>query len=83
MKYYSLNHNATKVSFQEAVIQEQATQYHHKVFTQLFPFGNRGFLEHHVTAEIKTDWKSNTEADQECCYMRTDRKKACMNRQFF
>lgn len=58
--------------FQESIIQTKATQYHQKIFTELFSFGHRCFLENHIAAQVKTCWKSYQKCRQKSRNMRTD-----------
>lgn len=59
--------------FEEEIIKQNRTHYHHHVFGQLFPFPHCRSFKYHITAQEKTNWKCNNKRHEKCGNMRAHR----------
>lgn len=68
--------------FQESVVKYKAAKYHGKIFCKLFPFPHTGFLENHVSAQVKPYRERKTETDKKSGDMRPYSNKRQLYRLF-
>ena len=62
-------------NLQADIIDDHTAHDHNQIPEKLYPPFEKGSLEDHVHAQVKSDWESNDEGNKECCYVRLECNK--------